>query len=849
MKQSPSLSFVFCLLLFTSIQAQQAWQWQNPLPQGNDLESVYSFNQTTAIAVGAIGIIIKTTNGGCSWEFKNSGTKEGLKDVFFVDSQTGWIAGDNGIILKTGDGGGTWIIQNSTPVYSLNAIHFINANTGWAVGTFGKILKTTDGGSTWVTSSFGASTLSSVCFTDENHGWICGWFGSILKTTDGGITWAPVAVSATDNFYSLCFTDNLNGVAVGTGYIARTTDGGATWPLVQNAPSLNSVCLLDNGKGWAVGVGRAYAFTENGGLSWVYEPGNGAYRHLLSVSAANEYSVWAVGEYGNIFESTSGLVNLVPVSTGTTDELRDICFVDQDNGWIAGGKANPFSGPTMYKTTNGGIHWIPVDLPGDNTLFGLDFIDKNTGWAVGSDGLIFKTTDGGNSWSVHLTDNQDWLYDIFFLNEDLGWIVGSGGTILKTTDAGANWTHKTSGSYATLSAVYFVNENVGWAVGPDGKIIKTTDGGDNWQPQSSGFTFLLSDVFFHDENNGWITGGSGRLLKTADGGTTWTPQLIAPGTSNDFSSVYFLDQNNGWVCDSYGIIMKTTDGGLNWILEEQKMHHGLNAIYFIDKNTGWTAGNGGTILRFGEGIKTGNLSHNSINLGITDFNTTEDIIYSYNDKSYLDFNKLLDVEVLLDTVLHSSDGDLVISLNHAGITDTLVNKKGVDGDNFINTRLYDASPDLLSSGSAPFTGNFKPDYPIKSFIGLDPNGEWKLRIYDGAPGNTGTLQAWGLKLYFGVVTGIENETENHPKDFVLYPNYPNPFNSTTRISWQLADRSHVLLKVCDFLGREIRKLVDENQVAGKHQVMFDAEGFPVGVYFYQLQAGAMVETRKMVIYK
>jgi len=56
--------------------AQKTWQWHNPLPQGNDLESVYSFNQTTAIAVGSSGTINKTTDGGSSWDFKNSGTNE-----------------------------------------------------------------------------------------------------------------------------------------------------------------------------------------------------------------------------------------------------------------------------------------------------------------------------------------------------------------------------------------------------------------------------------------------------------------------------------------------------------------------------------------------------------------------------------------------------------------------------------------------------------------------------------------------------------------------------------------------------------------------------------------------------
>ena len=845
MKRFLNLSMMFCLT-FSSVQAQQAWYWQNPLPQGNDLESVHSFNQATAIAVGAAGTIIKTTDGGCSWDFKNSGTDEWLRDVFFVDDQIGWVAGNHGIILKTIDGGNTWVIQNSS-TYTLYSIHFINTNTGWAVGTFGKILKTTDGGSSWTVSSFGTNVFSSVFFADENHGWICGWFGSILKTTDGGLTWTPVGVSAIDNFFSLSFSDNLKGVAVGTGYIARTSDGGNTWGLVQFAPSLNSVCLLDNGKGWAVGLDRAYAYTTNGGISWIYEPGNGAYNHLEAVSAADENSVWMVGEHGDIFRSTGTFFYMEPVSTGTTDEIQDISFVDPDNGWVAGGKGNPYPGPTVYKTTNGGIHWTPIILPQDNMLFGIDFINESTGWAVGAEGLIFKTSDGGYNWSVHLTNYQTWLNDVFFINDNTGWVVGSIGAIYKTTDSGITWIAKTSGTNASLWGVFFVNENTGWAVGTDGCIIKTSDGGDSWEPQVCGFNYIFTDVFFHDENKGWIPMGLGRLLKTTDGGTTWTDQIIAPSTSNGFTSVHFCDQDNGWACGSSGLIMKTNNGGETWTQEETPTQIQFTSVCGTDASTAWVVGPGGVILKYGEALNVGNLSHHNLNKAITDFNTTEDVIFAYYQKEYLDYYKLAEVEVLLDTILHTSDADLIITLSHSGITDTLVNRRGGDGDNFISTRLFDAATNLVSSGSAPFTGEFKPDSPLKSFLGLDPNGEWKLSIYDGTTGNTGVLQAWGLKLYFAGITAVENESELNHGDFILNQNYPNPFNKCTTISWFQPTDAHVLLKVYDFTGREIKTLVDCAQAKGEQKVIFDATGLPAGVYFCQLRANGKIESKKMII--
>jgi flagellar hook assembly protein FlgD len=61
--------------------------------------------------------------------------------------------------------------------------------------------------------------------------------------------------------------------------------------------------------------------------------------------------------------------------------------------------------------------------------------------------------------------------------------------------------------------------------------------------------------------------------------------------------------------------------------------------------------------------------------------------------------------------------------------------------------------------------------------------------------------------------------------------------------------SNVKLKIYDFMGKEVKTLVDEDKGTGKHQVIFDASGWPAGVYFYQLQVNGAVETKKMVLYR
>ena len=93
------------------------------------------------------------------------------------------------------------------------------------------------------------------------------------------------------------------------------------------------------------------------------------------------------------------------------------------------------------------------------------------------------------------------------------------------------------------------------------------------------------------------------------------------------------------------------------------------------------------------------------------------------------------------------------------------------------------------------------------------------------------------------------EEQPVPKTFVLEQNYPNPFNPTTTIRYQLPQSATVSLKIYDVLGREVQTLVNERQAAGQYSVPFNADGLASGVYFYRLQAGSFVQTKKMMLIK
>ncbi len=88
-----------------------------------------------------------------------------------------------------------------------------------------------------------------------------------------------------------------------------------------------------------------------------------------------------------------------------------------------------------------------------------------------------------------------------------------------------------------------------------------------------------------------------------------------------------------------------------------------------------------------------------------------------------------------------------------------------------------------------------------------------------------------------------------PDSYWLGQNYPNPFNPSTTIDFQIAERDHVHLGVYDVLGREVKTLMDSSERAGRYAVRFDGSGLSSGVYFYRLQSGAFVQTKKFMLLK
>ena len=100
-----------------------------------------------------------------------------------------------------------------------------------------------------------------------------------------------------------------------------------------------------------------------------------------------------------------------------------------------------------------------------------------------------------------------------------------------------------------------------------------------------------------------------------------------------------------------------------------------------------------------------------------------------------------------------------------------------------------------------------------------------------------------------VVSGVDDEHSLVADEFVLYPNYPNPFNPETNIRFSLPEDQIVTLNIYNMTGQLVESLVNERRSAGVHSVHWNASGVASGVYLYQLQVGGRFLTQKMILMK
>jgi photosystem II stability/assembly factor-like uncharacterized protein len=180
------------------------------------------------------GEIMKSPDGGSTWDLEFYGTLNMINSVYFPSADTGYAVGDNtSFFVYSGSG---WSSLGFTPATTLSSVHSPHAGTAYATGYDGSVWKTTDNGITWnnIPTGLPSGSLRSVWFTSDSIGYISGNSGRIMKTTDGGATWSALNTGTTEWLLSLVFSTPDTGFAVGTHEtILRTTDAGVTWNSVS----------------------------------------------------------------------------------------------------------------------------------------------------------------------------------------------------------------------------------------------------------------------------------------------------------------------------------------------------------------------------------------------------------------------------------------------------------------------------------------------------------------------------------------------------------------------------------------------------------------------------------------
>ena len=163
-----------------------------PVGVSNYLSCVYFFNADTGY-IGTNGAgILKTIDGGLNWVQSNA--TSAIRKIIFTSNNIGYALGESsnheGIILKTSNGGLTWETSLSLPYRSLFSMYFTSNSTGYVSVQSGKIYKTTNGGLNWTEYSTGSlETFLSMYFPNDSIGFIVSSNGKIFKTINSGYTW------------------------------------------------------------------------------------------------------------------------------------------------------------------------------------------------------------------------------------------------------------------------------------------------------------------------------------------------------------------------------------------------------------------------------------------------------------------------------------------------------------------------------------------------------------------------------------------------------------------------------------------------------------------------------------
>ncbi len=799
--------FFLISLLSLAYSSFAQWRVMNPYPTPNTTYIGSAPSENRFITVTGEGEAIVTHDGGTSWDIVQIGGNGIYRSCYFLNDNLGWAVGSFVERLhKTTDGGLTWSWLSNAPDTTKYDVFFINENVGWSIGFYGFIIKTTDGGNNWFSqtnTSITTKTLYGVQAASENNVFVAGNTDVILRSTDGGNNWTPypqIYSTATD-YRCVCFpqttTMNLGFVVGSRNRIVRTTNSGDTWQSVYDGGGTNQLWAIDFDNtatyGLTSGAASTVLRTTNSGQSWTPVTGLPTGIIFYSVRFGSDNTAYLSGANGYFFKSTDAGATWNQIGYRfTTNTIKDVSFADTLNGYVVGTNF-------LARTTDGGFTWTQQTSPFSGDINEVIAPSPDHAIAGCDGGNVLVTTNGGTNWNLiptGITGTNSDILAIDFVDDNFGIAAAYNGTVAKSTDGGFNWLIISSITGYNPWDMDMVDSLYGWVAGTGERISRTTDGGYTWQQQLAVGGLGTYGISFIDRHRGIAGGTSGNTYYTTNGGENWQVAMTKP--NNTVWGIHFVDSpvfgSLGMTACASGYVYISTDGGANWAQEPRFTIATFSDIYMTDAAHAWIVGNSGVILKYSQPA--------NIPVELTSFTAStkqNDVILNWTTATELN-NRGFQIERRNTQDENNDIWNTVGFVNGFGTT--------------TEPNSYSYIDKKLSAG--------KYQYRLKQ-IDLDGSFEYS-NIIDAA-------------------VGI-------PVQFSLEQNYPNPFNPGTTISWQSPVSGWNTLKIFNSLGEEIETILNGYLEAGYHSISFFAPSILTsGIYFYQLQLGNYLETKKMILIK
>lgn len=396
-----------------------------------------------------------------------------------------------------------------------------------------------------------------------------------------------------------------------------------------------------------------------------------------------------------------------------------------------------------------------------------------------------------------------------------------------------NWNLQTSGVTAILNCIRVVDNNIAWAAGDSGVVIRTIDGGISWTSVGGGYLDenIIWNIDAVNENIAFVTltpSSTTYLYRTTNGGVDW--QIVYLQNGGFINDIHMIDQLNGIAYgDPVGgkwTVIRTTDGGATWnrIMTEPTPNGSEIGIYYnslcvTDSLHIWFLGEQ-RVYKSSDG-------------GLT---WTSSATPNYFTSIW--FNN--------DSIgMSSSNSNAGLSID-SGITWTQVS---IPGPGNYYSLAGSGTRDFwyVSHGYIYHTKDYGTSWTeelvtFDQFFAID-----FVTIGQTAIGYTGGTNG-SLARFEGTISSA-NPMPNTISKYSLDQNYPNPFNPTTTIKFSIPNKQNVAIKVFDALGRIVLNLYDEETSPGTYELKIDGSELSSGIYFYRLQAGNFIETKKMILLK